>query len=286
MNISAYLGVAGLTGVGYRFYTATETAVAARVTAGITDAGDGWYSADVTIPATTASVRWDSTVTPAAVAREYFIHEQVWGKTMANHQRPAITAGPCGAQWVFILSRNKITQTATFRRCATTPIARRSRRLRSPTITTLRETSSPKDGCPAAKSFTQAVLATLARSRQFRRISIGDLVVCVAWSQFTAQRPSSPAPHLHGDSGAFPNDGSLRRQRAACGVCGGHRHVPYVIARYGRSGCNFDHNRCNTTRLLHGRRAARPIPATSLPIRLPLPALPVTCWFWKLLLGT
>ena len=115
MNISAYLGVAGLVDVGYRFYTATETAVAVRVTAGITDAGDGWYSADVTIPATTASVRWDSTGTASAKAREYFVHEQVWGKTMAEATgAPAVTASVLAAlQWVFLLSRNKITQTAT-----------------------------------------------------------------------------------------------------------------------------------------------------------------------------
>ena len=71
MIIAAYLGVAGLVDVGYRFYTSTETAVAARVTAGIADAGIGWYSVDATIPTTAASVRWDSTGTPAAVAREY-----------------------------------------------------------------------------------------------------------------------------------------------------------------------------------------------------------------------
>ena len=115
MNISAYLGVSGLLDVGYRFYTATETAVAARVTAGITDAGDGWYSADVTIPATTASVRWDSTGTAEAKAREYFVHEQVWGKTMTELAGvPAVTASALSAlQWVFLLSRNKITQSAT-----------------------------------------------------------------------------------------------------------------------------------------------------------------------------
>ena len=98
--------------VGYRFHC-TETAVAARVTAGITDAGDGWYSADATIPATTASVRWDSTGTADAKAREYFIHEQVWGKTMTEASgAPAVTATVLAAlQWVFLLSRNKNSQT-------------------------------------------------------------------------------------------------------------------------------------------------------------------------------
>lgn len=72
MVISAYLGVAGLVDVGYRYYTNAEVAVAARVTAGISDAGNGWYSADVTLPGTAASVRWDSTGTPTAIAREYF----------------------------------------------------------------------------------------------------------------------------------------------------------------------------------------------------------------------
>jgi hypothetical protein len=72
MVIAAYLGVSGLLDVGYRFYTSAESAVAGRVTAGIVDAADGWYSVDTTIPATTVSVRWDSTGTPTAVAREYF----------------------------------------------------------------------------------------------------------------------------------------------------------------------------------------------------------------------
>jgi hypothetical protein len=115
VNISAYLGVSGLLDVGYRFYTTTETAVAARVTTGITDGGDGWYSAEVTIPATTASVRWDSTGTAEAKAREYFVGEQVWAKTMTEATgAPAVTASVLAAlQWVFLLSRNKITQTAT-----------------------------------------------------------------------------------------------------------------------------------------------------------------------------
>jgi hypothetical protein len=72
MIISAYLGVTGLVDVGYRFYTSAEVAVAARVTTGIVDAGNGWYSVDAAIPSTGVSVRWDSTGTSTAVAREYF----------------------------------------------------------------------------------------------------------------------------------------------------------------------------------------------------------------------
>lgn len=115
MIISAFLGVAGLGDVGYRFYTSAEAAVAARVTAGITDSGDGWYSADVAIPATAASVRWDSTGTAEARARDYFVHEQVWGKTMTElAAAPAVTASVLSAlQWVFLLARNKINQTST-----------------------------------------------------------------------------------------------------------------------------------------------------------------------------
>lgn len=71
-QFSAYLGVVGLVDVGYRFYGMADTALAARQTTGIVDAGDGWYSAQATPPAGYASVRWDSTGTPAAKAREYF----------------------------------------------------------------------------------------------------------------------------------------------------------------------------------------------------------------------
>ena len=67
-TIRAYLAVAGLTDVGFRFYT-QNTAAGARVTAGIVDEGDGWYSAaGVTLAGD--HVRWDSTGTAAAVARE------------------------------------------------------------------------------------------------------------------------------------------------------------------------------------------------------------------------
>lgn len=70
--ISAYLAVAGLTDVGYTFFDASESPTGARETASVVDAGGGWYSANVNPPAGTASVRWDSDGTPAAIAREYF----------------------------------------------------------------------------------------------------------------------------------------------------------------------------------------------------------------------
>lgn len=67
-TLRAYLGTAGLTDVGYRFYT-QNTAVAARQTSGILDEGGGWYSvAGVTLAGD--HVRWDSTGTTDAVARE------------------------------------------------------------------------------------------------------------------------------------------------------------------------------------------------------------------------
>lgn len=71
--ISSYLGISGLADVGYRWYDSSEAAIGARVTSGITDAGDGWYAAgSATRPTNAVSVRWDSTGTPAAIAREYF----------------------------------------------------------------------------------------------------------------------------------------------------------------------------------------------------------------------
>ncbi len=67
-TIRAYLGTAGLTDVGYRFYTQT-TAAGSRQTSGIVDEGDGWYStAGVTLAGD--HVRWDSTGTADAIARE------------------------------------------------------------------------------------------------------------------------------------------------------------------------------------------------------------------------
>jgi hypothetical protein len=72
MIISAYLQVAGLTDVGYRFYNPNETANGSRITAGVVDAGDGWYSADATFPSGISSVRWNSVLQPQIVAREYF----------------------------------------------------------------------------------------------------------------------------------------------------------------------------------------------------------------------
>jgi hypothetical protein len=125
MIISSYLGVAGLLDVGYRFYTIAEAPVAARVTAGIVDAGNGWYSVDATIPGTGASVRWDSTGTATAVAREYFYDygvslsttgvDAVWAKTMTELSAvPGVTASTFDAlRWIFLLARNKIVQTST-----------------------------------------------------------------------------------------------------------------------------------------------------------------------------
>lgn len=72
MQFSAYLGVVGLADVGYRFYDIDEVALAARSETGVVDAGAGWYSVSIALPATAYSVRWDSTGTAAAVAREYF----------------------------------------------------------------------------------------------------------------------------------------------------------------------------------------------------------------------
>jgi hypothetical protein len=89
MIISAYIGVAGLSDVGYRFYTSAEAPVAARAT-GVTDAGGGWYSIDTTIPSTASSVRWDSTGTPTAVARQYF--DDKTGFSLVAAYDPAKTA--------------------------------------------------------------------------------------------------------------------------------------------------------------------------------------------------
>lgn len=85
MIISSYLGVAGLSDIGYRFYTSAEAPVATRITTGIVDAGDGWYSVDATIPATGNSVRWDSTGTAEAKAREYLdLFNDPWTKAVPN----------------------------------------------------------------------------------------------------------------------------------------------------------------------------------------------------------
>ena len=73
MTISSLLGTSGLTDVGYRWYDSSEVAVGARVTSGIVDGGEGWYTAgSASRPTNAVSVRWDSTGTPAANAREYF----------------------------------------------------------------------------------------------------------------------------------------------------------------------------------------------------------------------
>ena len=73
MTLTAYLGIAGLGDVGYRFYNANETPNSLRITVGILDAGDGWYSVGCSVvPAAAASVRWDSSGNPTYLAREYF----------------------------------------------------------------------------------------------------------------------------------------------------------------------------------------------------------------------
>lgn len=67
-TLRAYLGTAGLTDVGLRFYT-QNTPEGARITAGVLDETEGWYScAGLTLVGD--HVRWDSTGTPDAVARE------------------------------------------------------------------------------------------------------------------------------------------------------------------------------------------------------------------------
>jgi hypothetical protein len=70
MTIAAFLGISGLVDVGYQLFDLDEHSLAARVTV-VTDGGDGWYSASVTLPANTASVRWNSP-SVNALAREYF----------------------------------------------------------------------------------------------------------------------------------------------------------------------------------------------------------------------
>ena len=72
MIISAYLGLAGLTDAGYQFRNPDESANGSRITAGVVDAGDGWYSADATFPGGVTSVRWNSAGQPQIIAREYF----------------------------------------------------------------------------------------------------------------------------------------------------------------------------------------------------------------------
>ena len=72
MIISAYLGVAGLSDLGYQFFDSAEAASGSRITAGIVNAGDGWYSASATIPSNSISVRWNSSGSPGIVAREYY----------------------------------------------------------------------------------------------------------------------------------------------------------------------------------------------------------------------
>lgn len=186
--LSAYVGVSGLVDMGYRFYNVDETVNGSRITAGIVDGGNGWYSVNATIPGGATSVRWDSTGTATAIAREYFYDyadspgvttllsrvpnsiatelstygalkpttagrtldvstggeagidwanigsptttvalagttvqlstsgvDQIWNKTMSELSSvPGVTASTLSAlQWIFLLARNKITQTNT-----------------------------------------------------------------------------------------------------------------------------------------------------------------------------
>ena len=67
-TLRAYLGTAGLLDVGLQFYT-QNTAEGARITSSIVDEGAGWYSrSGLTLVGD--HVRWDSTGTPDAAARE------------------------------------------------------------------------------------------------------------------------------------------------------------------------------------------------------------------------
>lgn len=70
-TLRAYLGVAGLTDVGYQLYL-QNGGVGSREETGVIDEGEGWYSVTgVDLLATTVdNVHWDSTGTPDAIARE------------------------------------------------------------------------------------------------------------------------------------------------------------------------------------------------------------------------
>jgi hypothetical protein len=153
--LAAFVGTSGLVDMGYRFYNIDETVNGSRITTGIVDGGNGWYSVNATIPGGATSVRWDSTGTASAVAREYFYDyadppgvttlltripsaltitagavnvndktgfslstagvDAVWAKTMTELSAvPGVTASTLSAlQWIFLLARNKITQTTT-----------------------------------------------------------------------------------------------------------------------------------------------------------------------------
>lgn len=67
-TIRAYLITAGLTDVGYQFYT-QNSPIGSRTQTGVVDEGDGYYSVSgVTLQGD--HVRWDSTGTSSAKARE------------------------------------------------------------------------------------------------------------------------------------------------------------------------------------------------------------------------
>jgi len=118
--LSAYVGTSGLADMGYAFYTNAEVIIGSRVTSGIVDASDGWYSTNAaTIPSNAQSVRWNSTGTTSAIAREYFYDQgaasSVWAQPMTELSSvPAVTGTMLQAvEWVFLLARNKITSTST-----------------------------------------------------------------------------------------------------------------------------------------------------------------------------
>lgn len=97
MTYRAYLGVPSLTDVGYRFYT-QATAIAARATAGVVDEGDGWYSV-AGLTSAGDNIRWDSTGTPAAAAREDLtLRNLLSGFTTWSSS----LCGPCGTGGSYI----------------------------------------------------------------------------------------------------------------------------------------------------------------------------------------
>lgn len=70
-HLTAFLGTPGLADVGLRFYDAAEAPLGGRITAGILDAGEGWYTAELALPVGAVSVRWNSISDTKAKAREY-----------------------------------------------------------------------------------------------------------------------------------------------------------------------------------------------------------------------
>jgi len=121
-TLRAYLGTAGLIDVGLRFYL-QNTAQGARISTSIVDEGEGWYSrSGLTLAGD--HVRWDSTGTPDAAAREDLavrialeaiqagtgptaadIADAVWDEAIADHLATGTTgktlnsAGEAGDPW-------------------------------------------------------------------------------------------------------------------------------------------------------------------------------------------